>query len=45
MAKKILIILITAIISILATYNFMIYTAQPDTSCNITWCGSTYFYN
>lgn len=45
MTKTILIILITAIISILVTYNFMIYAAQPDASCNITWCGSTYSYN
>lgn len=48
MKKKILttvlIIIITAIVSILTTYNFMIYTAQPDVPCSITWCGSTHNY-
>lgn len=32
----VLIIIITAIVSVSTTYNFMIYTAQPDTPCNIT---------
>jgi hypothetical protein len=48
MKKKILttvlIIIITAIVSILVTYNFMIYTAQPDVPCSITWCGSAHNY-
>ena len=42
--KTALIIAVTAIIVAVATSVFMIYTAEPSTPCNISWCGFAHSY-
>ena len=44
MKKMILIILFVAELSSWATRSYMIRTAEPDTSCRITWQGETHEY-
>lgn len=44
MKKIIVIILFVAELSSWATRSYMIRTAEPDTSCRITWQGETHEY-
>lgn len=42
--KTALIIAVTAVIVAVATSVFMIYTAEPDIPCNISWPGFVQSY-
>ena len=44
MKKIIIAVLITAELTSWATRSYMIRTAEPDTSCRITWQGETHEY-
>nr|DAM78935.1 MAG TPA: hypothetical protein [Caudoviricetes sp.] len=44
MKKIIFAVILTAIISVTATRACMIYSAQPDRACSITWQGETHDY-
>lgn len=42
--KTALIIAVTAVIAAVATSVFMIYTAEPSTPCDISWCDFVHSY-
>lgn len=42
--KTALIIAVTAVIVAVATSAFMIYTAEPSTLCDISWCDFAHSY-
>lgn len=42
--KTALIIAITAVVVATLTSVFMIYTAEPSSPCDISWCGFAHSY-
>jgi hypothetical protein len=42
--KAALIIAVTAVVVAAATSAFMIYTAEPSTPCDISWCDFVHSY-